>query len=142
MTKLTTRNQRVKSFFDKKAKNYDELYKEREDCYPTARIRTEKAISLLKKYKTSGEVLDLGCGSGVFAGLLFNEGYQVTGVDVAPKMTLGGCFTTHNITVGRWRRSMGGIQEFVDYVMARDDFETTIETEKASGISVSYKKQQ
>lgn len=69
--------------------------------------------------------------------------YKQYFIDVAPKMTVGGCFTAHNITVGRGGRARrgGGIQEFVDYVMGRTDFETTIETEKASGISVSYKKE-
>jgi len=69
--------------------------------------------------------------------------YKQYFIDVAPKMTVGGCFTAHNITAGRGGRAGrgGGTQEFVDYVMGRPDFETTIETDKASGISVSYKKE-
>ena len=74
--------------------------------------------------------------------------YKQYFIDVAPNMTVGGCFTAHNITVNRGgggrRRSggsMGGIQEFVDYIMERSDFETTIESTNTSGISVSYKKE-
>lgn len=59
--------------------------------------------------------------------------------DVAPKMTEGGCFTAHNISMGR-RRGGGGIREFVEYIQSRSDFDTEIENERSSGISVSIKK--
>ena len=54
---------------------------------------------------------------------------------VAPKMTIGGCFTAHNITM-RTR----GIREFVEYIRSLPNFETTIEQRVTTGISVSYKK--
>jgi len=73
-------------------------------------------------------------------------------IDVAPKLTTGGCFTAHNIPAGRGSRGgwgggrygggrQGGTREFVDYIMGRSDFETTIESSNTSGISLSYKKQ-
>ncbi len=72
--------------------------------------------------------------------------YKQYFIDVAPKMTVGGCFTAHNIRTGHRGGGgggvTGGIQEFVDYVMARDDFKTTIETTETSGISISYKTKQ
>ena len=54
---------------------------------------------------------------------------------VAPKMTIGGCFTAHNITM-RTR----GIREFVEYIKNLPNFETTIEQRVTTVISVSYKK--
>ncbi len=54
---------------------------------------------------------------------------------VAPNMTVGGCFTAHNITM-RTR----GIREFVEYVKNLPNFETTIEQKVTTGISVSYKR--
>lgn len=80
------------------------------------------------------------------------EWYTQYFIDVAPKMTVGGCFTAHNIPVfregrGRWGGGgygggrQGGMRAFVDYVMKRTDFETTVEGTKTSGISVSCKKQ-
>jgi len=57
--------------------------------------------------------------------------------DIAPKMAVGGCFTAHNITMRSWP----GIKDFVAYIQSRPDFETTIETKRTSGISVSYKKE-
>ena len=61
--------------------------------------------------------------------------YKQYFVDVAPKLTIGGCFTAHNATMrGR------GIREFVDYVKAQPNFETTIDNSSRSGVSISYKK--
>jgi caffeoyl-CoA O-methyltransferase len=63
--------------------------------------------------------------------------YKQYFIDVAPKVSEGGCFTAHNI---QRRSRMAGIREFVEYVMARHDFQTTIETDRSTGISVSFKK--
>jgi predicted O-methyltransferase YrrM len=54
--------------------------------------------------------------------------------DVAPRMEVGGCFTAHNITM-----RASGIKEFIDYVQKQPNFKTTLETERSSGISISYK---
>ena len=56
-------------------------------------------------------------------------------VAVAPKISIGGCFTAHNVT-----SRMYGIREFLDYIRKVPNFETTIERGKTTGISVSYKK--
>lgn len=71
-------------------------------------------------------------------------------IDVAPKLTPGGCFTAHNIPVaregrGRWggrygRGGQRGTGEFVEYVMGRSDFETILEGTLTTGISLSYKR--
>jgi len=37
---------------------------------------------------------------------------------------------------------MRGIQEFVDYIQSLPNFDTTIENERSSGISISYKKEE
>ena len=55
-------------------------------------------------------------------------------IDLAPKLEIGGCFTAHNVASG-W----GGIQEFLDYVQSRPNFETTIDRSSSAGISISYK---
>ena len=39
---------------------------------------------------TGEKVLDLGCGTGAFARALENAGFEVTGVDLAPKMVKAG----------------------------------------------------
>jgi predicted O-methyltransferase YrrM len=55
-------------------------------------------------------------------------------IDVAPRMTIGGCFTAHNMNMyGQ------GIRDFKKYIESREDFVSSIENEKTSGISVSYK---
>jgi len=56
--------------------------------------------------------------------------------DVAPKLTVGGCFTAHNMSMAGWSR---GIQEFIDYVHSRPDFQTTIDRSSRAGVSISYK---
>ncbi len=56
--------------------------------------------------------------------------------DIAPKLSVGGCFTAHNMTMaGR----SGGIREFIDYVLSRQDFQTTIDNSSRAGMSISYK---
>ncbi len=55
-------------------------------------------------------------------------------IDLAPKIKVGGCFTAHNV-----RNRMYGIQEFLDYVNEQDNFETTINMNSRSGVSISYK---
>jgi len=59
--------------------------------------------------------------------------------DVSPKMTVGGCYTTHNISThhGEW---MGNTKDYLDYVRSRPSFETTVENNHSSGIAVSYKR--
>ena len=54
--------------------------------------------------------------------------------DVDPKLVPGGCFTAHNV-----RQRMGGIREFLDYIQARPNYQTTLDTTSSSGISISCK---
>jgi predicted O-methyltransferase YrrM len=65
------------------------------------------------------------------------EWYKQYFVDVAPKLSVGGCFTAHNVS-GR-RRNFGDIGEFVEYVTSLKNFETTFNT-SGGGVSISYKK--
>ena len=56
--------------------------------------------------------------------------------DIAPKLDVGGCFTAHNMSMaGR----SGGIRVFIDYVLSRQDFQTTINNSSRAGVSISYK---
>lgn len=47
--------------------------------------RYELTFKFIRKYEVES-ILDIGCGSGIYANKLAQEGYRVTGVDVAPKM--------------------------------------------------------
>lgn len=53
---------------------------------------------------------------------------------LAPKISIGGCFTAHNV-----RNRQSGIEEFLEYVNSQPNFETTISTNSSSGVSISYK---
>ena len=55
--------------------------------------------------------------------------------DLAPKVSVNGCFTAHNVL---WE-SDPGIKAFLDYVTKDPKFRTTIEHGSGEGISVSYK---
>jgi caffeoyl-CoA O-methyltransferase len=55
--------------------------------------------------------------------------------EVDPKLTVGGCFTAHNVAIG-----FIGIKEFLDYVRSLPNYETTIDRSSLMGISISYKK--
>lgn len=61
--------------------------------------------------------------------------YKQYFIDLYPKLEPGGCFTAHNV-----RNAYGGIKDFLDYVQALEDMETTIDKTTRSGISISYKK--
>ncbi len=55
--------------------------------------------------------------------------------DLDPKLVVGGCFTAHNVL----RSGGGGAREFLDYVRARPNYTTTVETGSGEGVSVSCK---
>ena len=55
---------------------------------------------------------------------------------VLPKLEVGGCFTAHNVAARRMR----GIREFLDYLYALPNMETSIDRSSYSGVSISYKK--
>lgn len=55
--------------------------------------------------------------------------------DVDPKLKVGGCFTAHNVLNG-----FSGVDDFLYYIRGRKNYETTINRNSSSGISISYKK--
>ena len=55
--------------------------------------------------------------------------------EIDPKLSIGGCFTAHNVTNG-----FSGVGEFLEYVKSLDNYTTTIDKTSSSGISISYKK--
>jgi len=59
-------------------------------------------------------------------------------IDVDPKLTVGGCFTAHNVRAhGMWSR--GGTSEFYKHVKSLPNYETTVDN-SGGGLSTSYKK--
>lgn len=61
-------------------------------------------------------------------------------IDIDPKLTVGGCYTTHNIRdAGRYGgRRGGGNQDYLDYVRSLDNYKTTLNSE-GGGVLISYK---
>jgi predicted O-methyltransferase YrrM len=57
--------------------------------------------------------------------------------DLQPKLSVGGCFTAHNVN-----NNFSGVREFMDYIKSQKNFETTVIGSRGEGISVSYKKSQ
>ena len=55
---------------------------------------------------------------------------------LAPKLSLGGCFTAHNVS---WNYDRN-IKAFLNYVKSLPNFETTINRASSEGISISYKR--
>lgn len=54
---------------------------------------------------------------------------------IAPKLDVGGCFVSHNISQ---RRRQGGITEYVNYIESLSNFKTTYNN-NGGGVSISYK---
>jgi len=57
---------------------------------------------------------------------------------VLPKLEVGGCYTTHNVSMGRYGRG-GGSGGYMDYLLSLPELETTVDS-RGSGLSISYKK--
>jgi len=60
-------------------------------------------------------------------------------VAVLPKLTVGGCFTAHNVSA-RMRRGGRGSGDFVEHVLSLPFLETTFAEGSWAGLSVSYKR--
>jgi len=59
--------------------------------------------------------------------------------DVDPKLRVGGCFTTHNISdSSRGGRSDGYSQDYLEFVRSRKNYESTLNSDGA-GLLISYK---
>jgi predicted O-methyltransferase YrrM len=60
--------------------------------------------------------------------------------DVDPKLKVGGCFTTHNITErGGGRGSSGYSASYLEYVRSLSNYESTLNS-NGGGVLISYKK--
>ncbi|HLF34717.1 MAG TPA: class I SAM-dependent methyltransferase [Cyclobacteriaceae bacterium] len=55
--------------------------------------------------------------------------------DIDPKLTVGGCFTAHNVLNG-----FGGTEEFMEYIKSLPNYETSVNRSSSSGVSISYKR--
>lgn len=58
--------------------------------------------------------------------------------DVFPKLEVGGCFTTHNISSRRGRRR-GGSSGYYEYIKSLSTMESTLDR-SGNGLLISYKK--
>jgi predicted O-methyltransferase YrrM len=60
-------------------------------------------------------------------------------ISVLPSLEVGGCYTTHNVSMrGRGRRGGGG-GDYMEYLLSLPNLETTVDS-RGSGLSISYKK--
>jgi predicted O-methyltransferase YrrM len=63
-------------------------------------------------------------------------------IAVLPKLEVGGCYTTHNVSMrrrGRGRGRGGGSGDYLDYLLGLPNLETTVDN-RGSGLAISYKK--
>jgi predicted O-methyltransferase YrrM len=59
---------------------------------------------------------------------------------VLPKLKVGGCYTTHNVYMGRGgRRGRGRNSDYLDYLLSLPNLETTVD-DRGNGLAISYKK--
>jgi predicted O-methyltransferase YrrM len=59
-------------------------------------------------------------------------------IAVLPKLEVGGCYTTHNVSMRGYGRG-GGSRDYMDYLLSLPGLETTVDN-RGSGLSISYKK--
>lgn len=60
-------------------------------------------------------------------------------IDVDPKLKVGGCFTTHNISERSMGGRGGGQGAYLDYLKSLKNYETTVNS-SGGGMAISYKK--
>jgi caffeoyl-CoA O-methyltransferase len=67
--------------------------------------------------------------------------YKTYFIDVDPKLKVGGCFTTHNISDGSMggRGGRGQAPGYLEYVKSLRNYETTLNT-AGGGLLISYKR--
>jgi predicted O-methyltransferase YrrM len=58
-------------------------------------------------------------------------------IAVLPKLEVGGCYTTHNVSPGR--RQRGGADDYLAYLQSVPNLETTVDT-RGGGMAISYKR--
>lgn len=58
-------------------------------------------------------------------------------VALLPKLEVGGCYATHNVSMRR--RGRGGSGDYLDYLLSLPNMETTVDN-RGSGLAISYKK--
>ena len=69
-----------------------------------------------------------------------DKGWYINYLDaVLPKLEVGGCYTTHNVYMGRGRRGRGGSGSYLEYLLSLPNLETTVDN-RGGGLSISYKK--
>lgn len=61
--------------------------------------------------------------------------YKQYFLDIDPKLKVGGCFTTHNVTDGL------ADDDFLTFVKSHPKYKTTIDRTSRAGILISYKKE-
>jgi len=59
-------------------------------------------------------------------------------IAVLPKLEVGGCYTTHNVSMSRYRRG-GGSGDYMEYLLSLPNLDTTVDS-RGGGLSISYKK--
>ena len=69
------------------------------------------------------------------------EWYKNYFIDIDPKLKVGGCFVSHNVSErGRGgNRGYGGPAIYLEYVRSLDNYETTVNN-TGGGMAISYKK--
>ncbi len=62
-------------------------------------------------------------------------------IAVLPKLQVGGCYTTHNVSDGRGRgRGRGwGRDDYYEFLLAQPNLETTVDN-RGGGLAISYKR--
>jgi predicted O-methyltransferase YrrM len=56
-----------------------------------------------------------------------------------PKLEVGGCFATHNVSQGTGWQGRGGNSDYAAYLLSRPNLETTFDT-RGAGMAISYRK--
>lgn len=57
-------------------------------------------------------------------------------IALLPKLQVGGCYTTHNVSRSGWFRRGGG--DYLDYLLSLSNLETTVD-DRGGGLAISYK---
>jgi predicted O-methyltransferase YrrM len=118
----------------------------------TIEIDEERYREALENFKASGlsEFIDARMGDaheivpaleGPFD-FVFSDAdkywYKNYLIALLPKLVVGGCYTTHNVSINRRGRGRGHSAEYMNYLLSLPNMKTTVD-DRGSGLSISYK---
>ena len=99
------------NYLDSAVKSYDATREYRKQRFGKERV------SIIQKFKKTGKVLDIGCGTGWCLEAFKDAGYDVVGQELSPQLA---SFTQENFKIPTYNCSVSQIEDSFDFITMFD----------------------